>query len=541
MVGILGMGATLAAAVALAAGDGAVPPNAPVAQDPVVAQAPPAVIGTAQPPQLYCAGEYADDFAALSRQARDFEQQQPPYTYCIRTTAIYECPSYAADGTLRRTRQKAVAHGTGFAYRQQPGETLLVTNQHVAEWPAVTDADHPVESVPMGCKRVSDSLQIVENERDAYERDDVPLKRVVTDPQLDIAVLRAKASLPVLPWKIGHSASLRERNIVDVRGFPLGVLRANNVGKVVSAYDHDDQRDWDHDDFLIDALLSRGNSGSPVFAISCRTGEFELVGVYHARYDSSSALNVVIGIDQLRELLTTLERPRHLQPEQGMVSLDAAPRERVSTRARVAGGSFFPFGTLVAATHSRPDGALVFELKSRDFPLQTNPVLVIEDLPPKTASTFGVAGRIWVGNRQGLREIDRSEMDAETLSQTAKLLDALRRDSVLTMAYRSAVGEGLNTRDRFQQVSRLERAVRRSAASRQDVAQSALELAERLCPSTSDVTETLADALAVPPAAASAGSSPPAVARSAPTWLPVITEGAAPSVVSIPLANASGP
>jgi CBS domain-containing protein len=101
---------------------------------------------------------------------------------------------------------------------------------------------------------------------------------------------------------------------------------------------------------------------------------------------SSSALNVVIGIDQLRELLTTLERPRHPQPEQGMVSLDAAPRERVSTRARVAGGSFFPFGTLVAATHSRPDGALVFELKSRDFPLQTNPVLVI-DVAARFAAT----------------------------------------------------------------------------------------------------------------------------------------------------------
>ena len=35
-----------------------------------------------------------------------------------------------------------------------------------------------------------------------------------------------------------------------------------------SEHDHDDYGEWDHDDFVVDALLSAGNSGSPVLAVS---------------------------------------------------------------------------------------------------------------------------------------------------------------------------------------------------------------------------------------------------------------------------------
>jgi S1-C subfamily serine protease len=461
---------------------------------------PPARASTTNAPN-YCSTDYADDFAALTEKARDFDQAQPPYTYCIRSTAVYECPSYAADGSLRRARKKVVAHGTGFGYRQQGGETLLVTNEHVADWPAVTDAEHPVDDVPPGCKRVSDSLKIVDDESDAYEPDDVPLSRVVVDPQLDIAVLRAKVTLPVMPWRLGHSAALHERNVVDIRGFPLGVLRANNVGKVVSAYDHDDQHDWDHDDFVVDALLSPGNSGSPVFAISCRTGEFELVGVYHAGYEGGSALNVVVGVDQFRDLLSTLRRSPRAHPEGA--PLEHADRERLSERARLPDGSMFPFGNLVAAVHPRPDGALVFELEGRDFPLRTNPALVLEDLP--TQGTFGAEGRIWAGNRQGLCEVDRSELDAESLAQLAKLLDTLRREALLSSDYRLAARGAMSSREAFHEFSRLERAAKRSATERQDQGQAAEELAERLCPDIAETRATLADALAVP----ASGEEPP--------------------------------
>src|SRR3990172_1028285 len=113
-------------------------PSPPVGRGAAPAGAPGA-IASGSP---YCAGEYADEMSALSPKAREFEERQAPYTYCIRTTAIYECPSYGSDGTLRRTRRAVVAHGTAFGLRQSGGDTLIVTDQHPADWPAPTHQNH---------------------------------------------------------------------------------------------------------------------------------------------------------------------------------------------------------------------------------------------------------------------------------------------------------------------------------------------------------------------------------------------------------------
>lgn len=440
-----------------------------------------------------CFGEYADDLGALSSSARQFEQSRAQFTFCIRTAATYECPYYGADGALKRVRKRVTAHGTGFALRRDGADTLVVTNEHVADWPAVTDADHPVPDVPAGCRRVSDGLRIVDDESDSYERDDVPLARVAVDPGLDVAVLRAKTALPVVPWKLGRSAGLRERNAVDVRGFPLGVLRTNNVGKVTSAYQRHEDRDWEHDDFAVDALLSAGNSGSPVFAVSCRTRELELVGVFHAGYGEGSALNLVVGIDQLRDFLDTLKRgPRR---PGDLRSLDLAARQRVAAAA--ADEPAFPFGGTTAAVRARRDGALVFALMSRQFPVRSQPALVLEDLP--APAEFGRAGRVWAGDGRGVRPVDRSALDADAQAQLARLLEALRRDADLVARLRTAQRAGAATRTQFDELKRLEGAVGQLATTRGELAQAALELAERLVPSDADPAGTLADALAPAP------------------------------------------
>jgi hypothetical protein len=458
-----------------------------------------------QASEASCVGEYADSISALSPKAQAFEDRRAPYTYCIRATATYECPSYGGDGTLRRTRRTVVAHGTGFGLRQSGGDTLIVTDQHLAEWPVVTDGDHPVDDVPAGCRRVSDDVRIVDSDRDDYERDDVLLARVVSDPQLDVAVLRAKAPLPVMPWKIGHSSALRERNAVEVRGFPLGVLRANMPGKVVSAYEHDDDGGWDHDDFVVDARLSDGNAGAPVFAISCRTREFELVGVYHASYSTDSDLGAVVGVDQLRELFTTLKRaPRPRSEGAGLVRGD---REKLLDGLRPEAERFFPLGGTAAVVRARPDGALLVEVMGRDFPLLAHPVLVLEDLPKADGESFGEMGRVWAGNRQGLREVDRAGMDADALSQAAKLLDSMRRDALMSVAYRAALRAGVDSREEFKEVSRMERALRRVTSSQSDLGQAALDMADRLCPATADAPMTIASALAVPPAPGRRGTA----------------------------------
>ncbi|HEX4457544.1 MAG TPA: serine protease, partial [Polyangia bacterium] len=328
------------------------------------------------PPLVSTTSEYADDLSRLAPRARDLEQKT--YSYCVRTKAVYECLSYDSDGSVQKSRRETVAHGTAFAYKQDGGSTLLMTNEHVAEWPAVTGDGVRVDGVPDGCKRVSESLLLVDNENDRYQTDDVPLQRVVSDPQLDAAVLRAKVLLPVLPWKIGHSAALRDRNVVEVRGFPLGAFAATNEGKVISAFDHDDERNWDHDDFVIDALLSAGNSGSPVLAVSNRTGELELVGIFHAGYTDGSALNVVVGIDQLRDLMTTLKRSPRTHND-APVALDEPARSTlVRELMESPAAPYFPFGTLTASVQPRTDGALVYELYPHDFPFHTAPLFAFE-------------------------------------------------------------------------------------------------------------------------------------------------------------------
>ena len=491
------------ALTAVAESDGVVPGSARVP--------PPARAGAqkAPPPKQNltpnCSGRYGEDVSALLPRARAFEQEHSAYTFCIRSSAVYECPFYGTDGVLRKTRRRVVAHGTGFAYRLQENGTLLFTNQHVAEWPPTTDEGHRLDDVPAGCRRVSDEVKIVDNQSDDYERDDILLSRVVSDPQLDAAILRARVPLPVMPWKFGQSAGLSARDLVNVRGFPLGIFKADTLGKVISAYDHDEYGDWDHDDFVIDALLSPGNSGSPVLAISCTTGEFELVGVYHAAYSHGSALNVAVGIDQLRDLMVNLKRSSPVAA--AAPALEVRDRTWLLNEARSTLEPFFPFGKLPAVVRVRADGALLFEIFSEEFPLRSTPLLVLEDLPV-SGGDFGTLGRAWLGSPHGLKAYPRSELDAESLGQALRVLDAARRDALLAFQYKFGEANSDGTRQGFERAKQVGQRLRRRVALRRELERTAAELSDRLGPGSGEPTVTIADALIPEPGAEAVTSDP---------------------------------
>ena len=220
-------------------------------------------------PAPLCAGDYADSIPP-EKAAAIFDAVKDPFVFAIRNTATYEHIYYGRDGKLRRAYLRSVVHGTAVAYRIVNAETHLVTNEHVANQPEVTDDEHPVEGVPTGSKKVREQLKIVRDETDDYEPGHVPLTKLMSDTQADIAVLKARKQLAVMPYRLGRSAALRPGNLVQVRGFPLGAFAAMNTGKVINPLMHDTERGWNHADFMIDALLASGNSGSPVFAISCR-------------------------------------------------------------------------------------------------------------------------------------------------------------------------------------------------------------------------------------------------------------------------------
>ena len=472
-------------------------PRAPVAATVRSARAP---LAPARGPRTdiapLCSGDYADEFSIVKPSVREFERDPAnKYSYCLRTTAVYECLSYASDGSVRRTRTSVVAHGTGFAYRRANGDTFLLTNDHVATWPSVSGEDHPVEDVPAGCKLVNDSVKIVDDENDDYEANDVNLTRVVTDPGLDVAILKTKAPLKVIPYRIGRSAALQVGDAVTVHGFPLGAFAATNLGKVVNAYDHDTEKDWDHVDFVVDALLSPGNSGSPVMAVSCKTGEYELVGIYHAGYTRGSALNVVVGIDQVRELMMTLKRaPRVSDAARGTGGLGPEDRRVVEALVSPAGGTpLFPFGSLVASGRPLASGAIAFEVFSRGFPLHDERLLVIEDLPPArtgeanaapgTPPAFGESGRVYFGNARGLRAWDRGALDAEAQAQLDRIVARLRAIAVATAHFRAA--DAASSKGHIRRRS-IEHAIARQAETDKDAVQALTDLAERLGPKPGD-------------------------------------------------------
>jgi serine protease Do len=264
-----------------------------------------------------------------------------------------------------------------------------------------------------------------------------------------------------------------------VRGFPLGAFAATNEGKVVSAFQHDDEGPWDHDDFVVDALLSNGNSGSPVLAVSCKTGEFELVGIYHAGYLLGSALNVVVGIDQLRDLMTTLKRSPRNHGE-ASAALDDVARGTLARQAAGTTAPFFPFGNLVASVRPRADGALVFEVFLRDFPFHTAPLFAYEDVVQ--SGSFGDVGRLWFGGTAGVKAYTRTDLDADAQSAVMRTVEALRRDAIAFFAQRAAQMKAPATRQEFERAARAERSLSRTVATRRDLATTIGELADRLAP-----------------------------------------------------------
>src|SRR5262245_20199844 len=425
-----------------------------------------------------CEGEYADSLQVQSLRTRDLEQgPRSQYSYLIRSTAKYECPFFGPDGKLRRRRVQASELGTAFAYEVSGGETFLLTNEHVAVWPEVTDALHRIDGVSDGCKRVEDKLRIVRDERDDFDPGQVVLTRVAVDPLLDAAILKASQKLTVMPYKIGKSAGLRQGNAVMVRGFPLGVMQAVSSGKVVNPYDRDQEQGWDHVDFVIDALLSEGNSGSPVFAASCRSRELELVGVYHAGYKGHGALNVVVGIDQLADFMRKKRRiPRAITAEGSPGAPGLVERGRIKDALAAGTLPLFDLGGLFVRVEMS-EGVLLYHLYGRQFPLDDRRVVVLEDLP-KTAA-FGELGRLWVLGPTGWREWPPAALGADERDLLARVGDTIRLQVLHTLDYRHALANP-GSADERRHGREVSRTIARDAPLARDLANSLLETADRL-------------------------------------------------------------
>ncbi len=435
---------------------------APAAPTRSRAKKPPAAVAPQKAP--LCEGDYADAVpAAVASQVLDGVREQ--FVFAIRNTATYEHVYYGRDGKLRRAYVRSVVHGTGFAYRVRDGETLMVTNQHVAERPEVTDDEHPVDGIPTGSKKVREQLKIVRNEDDDYEPGHVALARVLSDAPADIAIVKAHKLLPVMPFRFGRSSALRPGNLVQVRGFPLGAFSAVSVGKVVNPYTEDTEKGWSHSDFVVDALLSAGNSGSPVFAVSCRSSEPELVGVFHAGYADAAALNVVVGIDQLREELDILKVPRRdggLRSEITALDRDRVVKELFAEQSR---SLTFPFGGRAVLAQLADPGTLRFAVLDEDFPMVTRESLALVD---RSQSGFGTLDTVVVLVDGAPAEVPGSALEPEMREHFEKLYDGLWHQLLGVVEYRARLSGGRQSADVFAQAQQARARLRKKVPEQKE-------------------------------------------------------------------------
>jgi len=397
------------------------------------------------PPPL-CAGDYADALPP-EKAASILDAVKEPFVFAIRNTATYEHVYYGRDGKLRRAYLRSVVHGSGFAYRVVNGETQLVTNEHVASQPEVTDDEHPVEGVPVGSKKVREQLKIVRDETDDYEPGHIALTKALSDPQADIAVLKARKVLPLMPYAIGRSAALRPGNLVQVRGFPLGAFAALNTGKILNPMTHDTERGWNHADFMIDALLAQGNSGSPVFAVSCRTGEPELVGVYHAGYMDAAALNAVVAIDQLREELETLKVPKR-DPAGVHNEITAQDRDRLVKQlfAETTRSLTFPFGGRSVTVALVDPQQIRFSILDDDYPLSTQETMALLD---RGQNGFGTLDAVAVPVDGQMMEAPAQALEGDVREHFDRLYESLWRQVLGVADYRARLAKGRLSADAF--------------------------------------------------------------------------------------------
>lgn len=389
-----------------------------------------------------CSSGYADTQLALKLEVRDFENSgRATYTRLIRTDATYETLYYGPDGAVQRRRHKATAFGTGVAYLRRNEDVYFLTNHHVAVLPSVTSDQQKVEGVPAGAKKILEESRLVESDSDENFARQIKLTKVALDPEGDAAIMKGRPTvdqpIPVMPYKVGRSSELRAGNFVWVRGFPLGVFQAVNVGRVTNPLDEDNEQGWSHRDFIIDALLSSGNSGSPVFAIDCKTQTLELVGLYHAAYRAASALNAVIAIDELREMMETFRAPKRGPRASEMQLTERQRNELQPVLSSERPSRVFPFGGLVASVSEANNRGYRFSVFDKDYPSSLEPRIWIVDRPEGEGDFGDIVTVGFVDRSSAPHELPVERLDAGLRRALLSLYHSLVRQWALVESTRT--------------------------------------------------------------------------------------------------------
>jgi S1-C subfamily serine protease len=214
--------------------------------------------------------------------------------FCLRTKVEYKRVG-AEPGEKSRNR---TVHGTAMAYAKAGGYTYLITNAHnFGDDKIFTFGMTPGKN---GINLTLDKLvknkehsTLVTNVFDKDKSDDIKVEPVARDKDLDIAIVRTKADIPVAKSYIkGLKVAPERGDDVYVIGFPRARFNATTKG-VVSTPNHKYAgKRYD----ILDVTSTFGNSGSPYFFR--RGAVLYFGGVVRAimPYPRSNATNFTMGI-----------------------------------------------------------------------------------------------------------------------------------------------------------------------------------------------------------------------------------------------------
>ncbi|MBI5525967.1 MAG: trypsin-like peptidase domain-containing protein [Deltaproteobacteria bacterium] len=396
-----------------------------------------------------CTGRYADSFDRLSDRNREYERSPlSSYSYCVRNTATYEQVFYDPEGKIQKRHLKSVFHGTGFVFRESNGEFYVLTNEHVASQPEVTDESSKVDGIPFGSKKVSETVKIVKNEDDDFEKNHIVLTPVATDPLLDAAVLKTTARLNACPYKIGVSGELRVGNAVMVKGFPLGIFDVSASGKITNVRIDDTDGEWSHADFVVDAQLNTGQSGSPIMAVNCETGELEIVGLFHAYYSAGKGLNLGVHVDEIGDLLSGMKPKKRERKASGGF---ASPEDQLKVVKYLLDRKnlgIFRYGTYSVGAEVQKDRTVQVHLYGDGFPSNPNPRVTFIDTWRRK---YGDLDHVALSRRSG-RQLQKAIADVpeEMRRNLSRLYTDLWQQILKTILYRDLLGYSQESEDLYK-------------------------------------------------------------------------------------------
>ncbi len=131
---------------------------------------------------------------------------------------------------------------------------------------------------------------------------EVECEVIGTDPDNDLAVLRALEPLNVTPAPLGTSSDLMIGETVIAIGNPYGLSHTVTTGVVSALHRSFKAGDQVYRDFIqIDAAINPGNSGGPLLNILG-----QVIGINTAIYGGAEGLGFAIPVDKARRVVADL-------------------------------------------------------------------------------------------------------------------------------------------------------------------------------------------------------------------------------------------